>query len=102
MHRLWVYCWFVIGCRRFSCFKKLECSFSDISGAIDRAVTKKLLATMRRLGICESLMVLFENYLTPRTLRVAVDRAVSFEFILENMVFQRTVFGPGFWNICFR
>ena len=74
---------------------------SDISGAFDRVDTKKLLAKMRRLGICESLMAFFENYLAPRSARVAVDGAESFEFVLQNILFQCTVFGPSLWNIFF-
>ena len=32
---------------------------------------------------------------------MAVDGAVSFEFILQNIVFQGTVLGPSLWNIFF-
>ena len=67
---------------------------SDVSGAFDRVDTKKLLAKMRRLGICETLMAFFEDYLAPRSARVAVDGAESFAFVLLNMVFQGTVRGP--------
>ena len=56
---------------------------------------------MRRLGICESLMAFFENYLAPRSARVAVDGAESFEFVLQSMVFQGTLLGPSIWNIFF-
>ena len=74
---------------------------NDISGAFDRVDTKKLLAKMRRLGICETLMAFFEDYLAPRSARVAVDGAESFAFVVLNMVFQGTVLGPTFWNIFF-
>ena len=74
---------------------------SDISGAFDRVKTTKLLAKMRRLGICETLMAFFEDYLAPREAHVAVDGAQSFVFVLLNMIFQGTVFGPCLWNIFF-
>ena len=81
--------------------QKVGVFLSDISGAFDRVDTKKLLAKMRRLGICETLMAFFEDYLAPRSARVAVDGAESFAFVLLNMVFQGTVLGPTFWNIFF-
>ena len=74
---------------------------SGISGAFDRAQTTKLLANLRRLGICETLVAFFEDYLAPREAHVAVDGAQSFVFVLQSMVFQGTVFGPSLWNIFF-
>ena len=80
----------------FQLRQKVGVFLSDISGAFDRVDTKKLLAKMRRLGICESLMAFFENYLAPRSARVAVDGAVSFEFILQNMVSKVRCLGLAF------
>ena len=81
--------------------RKIGVFLSDISGAFDRVKTTKLLAKMRRLGICETLMAFFEDYLAPREAHVAVDGAQSFVFVLLNMIFQGTVFGPCLWNIFF-
>ena len=81
--------------------QKVGVFLSDIAGAFDRVETKKLLAKMRRLGICETLMTFFEDYLAPRTAQVAVDGELSELFTLLNMVFQGTVFGPCLWNIFF-
>ena len=58
--------------------RKIGVFLSDISGAFDRVKTTKLLAKMRRLGICETLMAFFEDYLEPREAHVAVDGAQSF------------------------
>ena len=74
---------------------------NDIAGAFDRVETTKLLAKLRRLGICETLMTFFEDYLAPRTAQVAVDGDMSDMFTLSNMVLQGTVFGPSLWNIFF-
>ena len=63
--------------------KKVGVFLNDISRIFDRVDTKKLLAKMRRLCICESLMAFFENYLAPKSARVAVDGAISFEFMLQ-------------------
>ena len=74
---------------------------NDIAGAFDGVDTIKLLAKMKRLGICETLVLLFKDYLAPRTARVAADGAVSDIFGLKNMVFQGIVFGPSLWNVFF-
>ena len=74
---------------------------TDIAGAFDRVETVKLLAKLRRLGICDKLMSFFENYFAPRTAQVAVDGDVSSTFTLSNIVFQGTVLGPSLWNIFF-
>ena len=79
--------------------RKVGVFLTDISGAFDRVKTTKLFAKLRRLGICETLLVVFEDYLSPREAHVAVDGAQSFLFALLNMVFQGTVFGPSLWNI---
>ena len=80
---------------------KVGVFLSDIASAFDRVDSAKLLAKMRRLGICKKILVFFEDYLAPRSARVAVDGEVSDIFILQNMVFQGTVFGPSLWNIFF-
>ena len=49
----------------------------------------------------KKIIIFFEYYLAPRSARVAVDGEVSDIFILQNMVFQRTIFGPSLWNIFF-
>ena len=74
---------------------------SDIAGAFDRVATVKLLAKLRRLGICKKLITFFEDYLAPKTAQVAVDGEVSDIFTLSNIVFQGTVLGPSLWNIFF-
>ena len=56
---------------------------------------------MRRLGLCEKLLVFFKHYFAPRSALVAVDGEVSDILNLQNMVFQGTVFGPSLGNIFF-
>ena len=68
---------------------------NDIAGAFDRVETIKLLAKMRRLGICETLMTFFEDYLAPRTAKVAVDGEMCDMFTISNIMFQETVFRPN-------
>ena len=74
---------------------------SDISGAFDRVDSQKLLLKLRRLGVCDRFVELFADYLGPRRAWVGVDGANSYEFILQNMVYQGTVLGPCLWNIFF-
>ena len=74
---------------------------NEISGAFDRVNTTKLLAKLRQLGICETLMAYFEDSLSPSKEHVAVDGAQSFDFVLQNMVFQGATCWPNLWNIFF-
>ena len=87
--------------RDFQLRRKVGNFLSDISGAFDRVDSEKLLYKMRRIGVCEDFLAFFRDYLRPRRAHVGVNGATSYEFVLENMVFQGTVFGPGLWNIFF-
>ena len=81
--------------------RKVGVFLSDIAGAFDRVDASKLLQKLRRLGVCDALMALFTDFLSPRRAQVVVDGGQSYEFTLKDMVFQGTVLGPSFWNIFF-
>ena len=74
---------------------KVGVYLGDISGAFDRVDAKRLLHKLRRLGVCDKLLAFFEDFPAPRLARVAVDGAFSMESVLQNIVFQDTVFGPS-------
>ena len=80
---------------------KVGVYLGDISGAFDRVDATRLLDKLRRFGVCDKLLTLFEYFLAPRLARVAVDGSFSSDFVLQNMVFQGTVSGPSLWNINF-
>ena len=87
--------------RDFQLRRKIGIFLSDISGAFDRVDTEKLFKKLRRTGVCEPLLVLVADYLGPRRAQVGVDGELSFEFTLQNMIFQGTVWGPSLWNVFF-
>ena len=87
--------------RDFQRRRKVGVFLSDISGAFDRVDADKMVRKLRRIGLSDQLLRLFEDYLSPRRATVAVDGSESYEFILQNMVFQGTVLGPTLWNIYF-
>ena len=85
----------------FQSRRKVGLFLSDIAGAFDRVDSEKLLAKIRQLGVCDAIVELLSEYLSPRTARVVVDGAESAEFILKDTVFQGTVWGPSLWNVFF-
>ncbi len=87
--------------REFQSRRKVGVFLGDISGAFDRVDAEKMVQKLRRIGVCDSLIDLFTDYLAPRRANVGVDGAFSYEFALQNMLFQGTVFGPPLWNIFF-
>ena len=87
--------------RDFQLRRKVGIFLRDIAGAFDRVDTDILLSKLRRLGVCDVFLEFFADYLKPRRAFMGVDGADSYEFILKDMVFQGTVFGPCLWNIFF-
>ena len=51
--------------------------------------------------MCDSLLGFFIDYLAPRRATVGVDGALSYKFVLQDMLFQGTVLGSTLWNIFF-
>lgn len=71
----------------------------DIAGAFDRVWHKGLLAKLRARGIQGDLIELLENYLSGRTLQVAVGGQNSQQYPITASVPQGSVLGPVLWNI---
>ena len=80
---------------------KVGVYLGDVSGAFDRVDATRRLHKLRRLGVCDNMLTFFENFLAPRLARVVVDGAFSMDFVLQNIIFQGTVFGPSLWNVYF-
>jgi len=74
---------------------------SDVLGAFDRVSTEKLIAKIRRSVIHSGIAKVIENWLIDRVGQVIVQGCTSAEFILRNMCFQGTVWGPSLWNLFF-
>ena len=81
--------------------KKVGLYCSDVSGAFDKVETKRLVEKLRRLGVRGRLLRLLNDWLSHRLATVVVDGAFSREMLLENMVYQGTVWGPPLWNTYF-
>ena len=80
---------------------KASIFLSDISGVFDRVSVKILLQKCRRAGVSLDMLSFLKSYLAPRTASVAVDGKMSDPFVLEDRVFQGTVWGPPLWNTSF-
>ena len=73
----------------------------DIAGAFDRVWHKGIIEKLNSFGIAGDLIMLFEDYLRDRTLRVVVNGSESKEYPIEASVPQGSVVGPLLWNIYF-
>ena len=89
--------WILAICRE----KQIGVYFSDIEGAFDRVFAQCFLAKVRQLGICDKIVDLFGQYLSPRIANVVVAGECSDLFEISDMVFQGTVLGPLLWNVFF-
>ena len=72
---------------------------SDVSGAFDRVSRARLLEKLKAKGIHPKVLRLLESWLDTRTAEVIVDGCASDPMVLDNSVFQGTVWGPPLWNV---
>ena len=73
----------------------------NISGAFDRISVKILLRKCRRAGVSLDMLSFYKSYLAPRTASVVVDGKMSDPFVLEDTIFEGTIWGPRLWNTFF-
>ena len=71
----------------------------DIAGAFDRVWHPGLLAKLRAKGVDGSLLMLLEDYLQGRTLRVVLNGRTSKPARIRASVPQGSVLGPVLWNV---
>ena len=77
------------------CTNQKTCAFlSDISGAFDRVSKEILLSKLQGFGVGETCLRFFDSYLAPRVGNVVVQGKMSEDMIMDNSVWQSTVFGP--------
>ena len=72
---------------------------SDVSAAFDRVHRDRLLRKLAARGVPDDLLQLFGSWLDARWAEVVVGGTRSGQLLLENMVFQGTVWGPPLWNL---
>ena len=78
--------------------KRIGLYCSDVAGAFDRVNSERLLAKLRAKGVHEQLLRVISSWLGARRAHVCVEGVLSEPFLLSNMVFQGTVWGPSLWN----
>ena len=71
---------------------------SDVSGAFDRVNADKLLSKLERKGVCPPMLKLLSSWLGERIAHVVVEGCKSTPAVLNNMVYQGTVWGPPLWK----
>lgn len=81
--------------------KKVGLYCSDVSGAFDRVATDRLLRKLEARGVRGKALKLLGSWLEERRAVVVVDGKRSEEAVLQNMVYQGTVWGPPLWNTYF-
>ena len=81
--------------------KKIGAYLSDITGAFDRVFKSYFLGKLQQAGVGTMYLNFLDAYLALRKGKVVVQGSSSEEFVLEDTVFQGTVFGPPLWNSFF-
>ncbi|CAE8584050.1 unnamed protein product [Polarella glacialis] len=81
--------------------KRVGLYCSDVSGAFDRVNACRLLLKLKLKSIHPHILRVIGSWLRDRRAHVVVDGVLSAQFILRDMVFQGTVWGPPLWNSFF-
>ena len=72
---------------------------SDVSGAFDRVCEGRLTDKLERSGLHPRILKLLKSWLEPRSSAVVLDGCSSTPQILQNSVYQGTVWGSPLWNV---
>ena len=75
---------------------------SDVAGAFDRVDAKRLTEKLEALEVPGQWVNLFASWLRDREALVVVGGELSKTMVLQNMVFQGTVWGPTLWNAFYK
>ena len=71
----------------------------DIAGAFDRVWHRGIITKLKSFGLDGNLLMLLQDYLQGRSLRVVINGHTSDEHPVEASVPQGSVLGPLLWNI---
>jgi len=72
---------------------------SDVSAAFDKVITSRMVAKLEARGAPEYVRRILSSWLRARYAEVVVGGSRSTKMLLQNMVFQGTVWGPMLWNV---
>ena len=81
--------------------QKIGLYASDVSGAFNRVSSTTLISKLETFGLHEKILSVIASWLRDRPARVVCGGSCSREFLLSDMVFQGTVWGPYLWNLFF-
>ena len=74
---------------------------SDVSGAFDKVPAARLMERLRLWNVHPRFLLVLESWLRSRRARVVVGGSFSKEIVMQDMVYQGTVWGPSLWNTFF-
>ena len=77
---------------------KIAVYLSDVSGAFDKVDSNRLIQKLERKGLGIKMIRVIRSWLQRRRATVVVSGQKSRSLLLQNQVFQGTVFGPPLWN----
>ena len=72
---------------------------SDVSGAFDRVFMERMMIKLHARKVPEDILSVLRSWLEARWAEVVVGGYKSLRYMLQNMVFQGTVWGPILWNV---
>ena len=76
------------------CGNKIAVYCSDVSGAFDKVKADILLRKLNCYGVESSVLAVLGSWLEARHANIIVEGQKSKTMMLDNMVYQGTVFGP--------
>ena len=79
--------------------RKIVVHCSDVSGALDKVNSRRLLCKLRARGVPTQILLVLQSWMHERKARVAVGGKFSRDMNTNNMVYQGTVLGPPLWNV---
>ena len=82
--------------------ERIALYMSDVSAAFDRVSMDRMVAKLAARGVPDYLLCVFKAWLRARSAEVVVNGHLSMRMLLEDMVFQGTVWGPMLWNIFYQ
>ena len=77
---------------------KIAVYLSDVSGAFDKVDSDRLIKKLEHKGLGIKMTKVIRSWLQRRRATVVVSGQKSRSLLLQNQVFQGTVFGPPLWN----
>jgi len=85
----------------FALSYKIALYCSDVSGAFDCVRSERLMRKLQFSRVDQRILAVIQSWLQGRVGKVCLQGASSEEFLMENMIFQGTIWGAFLWNSYF-